>query len=99
MHEENAKVSGAEGARSLDEIIFTNLQNLCADQSGVTNPADDAEREDQFIDTSAEECHEGNREQQPRKGEEHVEEISGQKCVNPTTVVTGDGANDCADEG
>ena len=48
--------SPAQSARGLDKIVFANLQNLGADQSRIAYPADDAEREDQFIKTGAEEA-------------------------------------------
>ena len=98
MNEQNSGVAGAQRARGLNEIVFANFQNLAANQSRVTDPTDDAQRENQFVQTRAEKSDHRNREQQTRKREKDVEDITGNKPINPTAVVTCERAENRSDE-
>src|SRR2546423_2876918 len=95
MHRQDAQIAGAERARGLHKIVLANFQDLSANQSRIADPTNDAEREDQLVQSSAKKSDQRNRQQQTGKGEENIKNVAGQKSINPTTIVPGD----CADAG
>src|ERR1700752_4372094 len=99
MNQQNAGVAGAQRSRCLNEVIFTNLQDLAANESAITDPANDTQCEDQFIQARAEKSHHGDCQQQTREREKDVKDVTGNNTIDPATVITSDGAQKGANNG
>jgi hypothetical protein len=72
----------------LDKIILAHFQDLATNQTGIAHPADNAKRKDQFIEAGSKESHHGNRQEQAREGQKHVEDVAGYDSIEPSSVVT-----------
>ena len=53
LNEKDARVTGAQRARCLNKIVFAHFQHLPANQTRVTDPTNNAERKDQFVQACA----------------------------------------------
>ena len=93
------RVTGAERARRLHKVVFANLQNLAANESRVADPADNAQRKNEFVQAGAEKRHHRNRQQQTRKRKKHVEDVTRDNTIDPAAVITCNSAENRADEG
>ena len=86
-----------EGLCRQDKIVFADLQYLPAHHACVTDPADHAQRKDQFAEPCTEKCDQCNREQQAGKREKNVKDITRQKFIDPPAIKSGDRADQYSD--
>ena len=98
MAHQDARVRSAQRARGEDVFHFLGLQNLCASEARVAGPAGDDERENYFVDSRAEECGEGNRQQDSGKRKKCVDEDDVDEAVEPAAEVARQRADRKADE-
>ena len=92
--DDDAQVTGSEGAGSFDELAFASGENLAADETRVANPSAERQREDEIEDAGAAECDEGDCEQNSGEGEEGIHQNDIDEAVDASAVVSRDGTDD-----
>src|SRR6185503_2175499 len=99
MDQEYACVARAERACCLDEVVLANFQHLATNETRVTNPTDDAEGENEFVQAGAEEGDHRDSQQQTGKREEDVEHVTRDEAIDPAAVVPRERAEKRTDHG
>src|SRR5437879_3744890 len=90
MADDDAPVTGSEGASSFDEFPFPGGQDLGANQAGVTHPATQRECQDEIENAWTAEGDKGDRQQYSGKREKGVHHHDIHETVDASAVVAGD---------
>jgi len=93
---QDTPIGGAERTRRLDELAPSQAVGLAARQARVARPADHTEREHYVPHARAEHGRERDREQEPGKRQQHIDDAH-EENVEPATGIAGDGAERGAD--
>ncbi len=98
MADDNSQIACAEGAGGFDEFALTRGEDLSAHQTRVANPASERESENKIEDAGTTECDERNGQQNSRERQERIHEDDIDEAVDASSVITGNGADDEAED-
>ena len=94
--EDDARRRGALQLHGGDEVGVADRQRLGARDAGIGRPGRDGDGDDGVLDAGPKRGDEGQRQDQPREGEEDVGDAH-QHRVDPAAEIAGDGADEEAD--
>src|SRR5262249_37265902 len=94
VSEEDSPIARSERASGGDEVVFPDLQYLRSHHARVANPTDRRQGYDQVLDARSEKRDHSDRKQDPRKGQEDVEEKTRDQTIGPAAGVARHRSND-----
>ena len=98
MARDDAQIGGSHGARGLDKFTFADGQYLGPNQARVAHPAGNREGENQVGHAGAEECDQGNGDEDSGQRHECIHDQNIQERVEPAAIKSSDGAEDHAEK-